>query len=76
MKLLFNISPALKKGLAISTLFFFQSLAWAQEKKLDVDINVNEKSSEWYEQTWVWVAGGAIFIIIIVGLLRGRGSKD
>jgi len=37
---------------------------------------VNKKGNEWFEQPWVWVVGGAIFIIIIVGLLRGRGRKD
>jgi hypothetical protein len=75
MKLLFSISATAKKYLAICTFFFFQTLVWAQEK-VDVDITVNKKGSEWYQQPWVWVVGGAIFIIIIVGLLRGRGRKD
>jgi len=76
MKPSFRISATLKKYLAIGIFFFFQTLACAQEKKLDVDISVNKKGNEWFEQPWVWVVGGAIFIIIIVGLLRGRGRKD
>lgn len=75
MKSLFSISATAKKYLAISTFFFFQTLVWAQEKKLDVDISVNKKGNEWYEQPWVWVAGGAVFILILVALLRGRGKK-
>lgn len=76
MKPLFNISATLKKYLAISTFFFFQTLVWAQEKKLEVDINVNDKGKDWYEQPWAWVAGGAVFILLLVALLRGRGKKD
>ena len=75
MKYLFSISATAKKYLAISIFFFFQTLVWAQEKKLDVDISVNKKGNEWYEQPWVWVAGGAVFILILVAILRGRGKK-
>ena len=51
------------------------ALAFAQDdKKLDVDINVN-KQSEWYAQPWVWIIGGAVFILLLVALLRG-GKKD
>ena len=60
--------------LLMAGLFSLQS--WAQEKKLDVDINVNKKDSNWYQQPWVWVVGGAVFIIILVALLRGGGKKE
>jgi hypothetical protein len=76
MKQLFSINATAKKYLAISLFFFFQSFLWAQEKKLEVDINVNKKGDDWYMQPWVWVVGGAVFILILVGLLRGRGKKD
>ncbi|HZI52712.1 MAG TPA: hypothetical protein VFD56_03375 [Chitinophagaceae bacterium] len=49
-------------------------LAFAQEKGLDVDINVN-KENEWYKQTWVWVVGGAVFILLLVALLRSGSPK-
>jgi hypothetical protein len=55
---------------------FFSFLSWAQDKKVDVDINVNKKDSNWYQQPWVWIVGGAVFIIIIVALLRGGGKKE
>jgi hypothetical protein len=29
----------------------------------------------WYSSPWVWVVGGAIFILLLVALLRG-GSRD
>lgn len=51
-------------GLMISFQIF------AQDGGLDVDIDIGKP--EWYEQPWVWVVGGAIFILILVGLLRRR----
>lgn len=51
-------------GLLISMQIF------AQDGGLDIDIDVGQP--EWYEQTWVWVVGGAIFILILIGLLRKK----
>jgi hypothetical protein len=42
----------------------------AQEKGLDIDIDINKK--EWYEQTWVLVTGGAIVLILIVLAARKK----
>jgi hypothetical protein len=50
------------------------ALLWAQEKKVDVDINVG-KEQQWYAQPWMWVVGGAVFILLLVALLRGGKSK-
>ena len=75
MKSLLNISSSLKKFFILCTVFFFQGLAWAQDKKVDVDINVGKKESDWYQQPWVWVVGGAIFLLILVGLLKGGTKK-
>ena len=50
-------------------------LTWAQEKKLDVDIDVNKKDDTWYKQPWVWVVGAAVFIIILVAILKS-GKKE
>ncbi len=59
-------------------LFFLVTLqALAQtDKKVDVDINVGKDNSNWYQQPWVWIVGGAVFIIILVALLSGRGKKE
>ena len=43
--------------------------------KLDVDINVDKGGTQWYQQTWVWIVGGAVFILLLVAMLRGSGSK-
>ena len=47
----------------------------AQDKGIDIDIDV-KKENEWYQKPWVWVIGGAVFILLLVALLRGnKGSK-
>jgi hypothetical protein len=50
-------------------------VAFAQEKGIDVDINV-KKETAWYQQPWIWVVGGAIFILLLAAILRGNTSKE
>lgn len=67
------------KSICATILMFFTSLiaAFTQEtSKLDVDINLGGTKSEvWYTQTWVWIVGGLIFILLLVALLRGGGNN-
>jgi hypothetical protein len=72
MKQLFKISATFKKSLLLIALLFSQSLIWAQDKTVDVNLNVNKGENDWYAQPWILVVGGAVFIIIIVALLRGK----
>jgi hypothetical protein len=67
-------------GLQLLIAFFFFNLialvSFAQDKGIDVDINV-KKESQWYQQPWVWVIGGAVFILLLAAILRSnRTSKD
>jgi len=56
---------------------FYSFFLWAQDKKTDVDINVNKGGGgAWYSSPIVWVIGGAVFILLLVALLRGGGNKD
>ena len=60
-----------KKGVAWFLLALVLPLInLAQDKKIDIDINKKD-SSQWYTQPWVWIVGGAIFILLLVALLRG-----
>ena len=47
---------------------------YAQDKKIDVNIGIDKGDSQWYKEPWVWVVGGAVFILLLVALLRG-GKK-
>jgi hypothetical protein len=60
--------------LLIAAIFSFQS--WAQEKGVDVNITVDKKNSNWYQQPWVWIVGGAVFILLLVAIVRGSGKKE
>ena len=61
------------------TTFFLSCLlsvvSFAQDKGIDVDINV-KKESAWYQNPVVWVIGGAVFILLLVALLRGGEKKS
>ena len=42
----------------------------------DVNVDINKGGGDWYTQPWVWIVGGAIFILLLVVLLRSNSSKD
>jgi|OpeIllAssembly_1097287.scaffolds.fasta_scaffold1030639_1 hypothetical protein len=49
--------------------------AFAQDKGLDIDIDLSPEPV-WYEQTWLLVAAGAaVFILILVAILKNNGKK-
>lgn len=76
MKQVKKLNAAIKSFAAVVVLLCVQSLAWAQEKKVDVDINVDKGGGDWYAKPWVWIVGGAIFLLLLVALLRGGGRRD
>ena len=62
------------------TMFFttllISVLAIAQDKKVDVNINTKSGSDSFFTQPWVWVVGGAVFLLLLVALLRNNNSKN
>ena len=54
---------------------FYSVLTFAQDKGVDVDISL-KKENEWYQNPIVWVIGGAVFILLLVALLRGGERKS
>ena len=68
----------LKMFFALIVLNLVQIVLWAQEetttstKKVDVSV---ESSENWYASPWVWVIGAAVFILLLVALLRGGSSR-
>jgi hypothetical protein len=75
MKSLQKISTGFKSLLVFIMLCFVQVIAFAQDKKVDVDINTNS-GGNWYAQPWVWIVGGAVFLLLLVALMRGNSNKD
>jgi hypothetical protein len=39
------------------------------------EIKVTDGDANWYASPWVWVVGGAVFILLLVALTRGGGSR-
>ena len=57
---------------------FFSVAAIAQEGGgADVKVDINKGSGDnWYAQPWVWIVGVAVFILLLVALLRGGGRRS
>jgi hypothetical protein len=70
-----KVSTRLKFALSTLVLFLVNIALYAQEKKVDVDIDLNKNDAQWYNNPVVWVIGGAVFILLLVALLRGGKAK-
>ncbi len=76
MKRILNFARALRHIALLFFLSLIQTAVLAQDGG-GVDIKVTkESSSTWYTQPWVWIVGGAVFILLLVALLRGGGNKN
>lgn len=69
-KFLQRIGPTIA---AIFLTFMYFPILNAQDKKVEIDIGV-DREPVWYQQPWAWILGAAIFILLLVALLRG-GKK-
>ena len=49
--------------------------AVAQDKTVDVNISTDKGGGGFFSSPWVWVVGVAVFILLLVALMRGGGSK-
>jgi cell division protein FtsW (lipid II flippase) len=66
-----KISLFSKKTLLAVSILLLSTLTYAQDKKVDININSKSDNENVFMQPWVWVVGGAIFILLLVALLRG-----
>ncbi|HEY0732392.1 MAG TPA: hypothetical protein VGD33_08230 [Chitinophagaceae bacterium] len=64
------------KSLPLLFLSVFVSLAGFGQDKKEVDITIGtEKNDNFFAQPWVWIVGAAVFILLLVAILRS-GSKS
>jgi hypothetical protein len=68
----------MKKATMSLMTIFISMVLWAQEKTTDVNIDVNKDTTtaNWYASPWVWVVGAAVFIILLVALTSGGRSRS
>lgn len=48
----------------------------AKDINVDLDIDKGGGGGAFYTQPWVWIVGGAVFILLLVALMRGRGGRN
>ncbi|MDB5232640.1 MAG: hypothetical protein JWN76_3445 [Chitinophagaceae bacterium] len=70
----FILQTRLSIILAFLTLFTSIS-TFAQDKKVDVNITTGSNDAFW-GSPWVWIIGVAVFILLLVALLRGGRRAD
>jgi hypothetical protein len=50
------------------------ALAFAQDQAVDLTVKTEKVTTVWYNEWWVWAAGVAVFLIVIVALTN-RGNR-
>jgi len=75
MKTIKNFVFVVKYAVSLILLCVLQSAAWAQEKGAEVNVKISKSNDNWYAQPWVWIVGAAVFILLLVALLRGNKSS-
>lgn len=77
MKSVLSMPKSISRGLAVLFLTIINFAAFAQDNGGGVSVSINKDGGgSWYSHPWVWVIGAAIFILLLVALLRGGGNKD
>lgn len=71
------IEKSWRRLVVLFTGLLFSVALFAQEGGADIDVDINKDSGgTWYAQPWVWIIGGAVFILLLVALLRGNRARD
>ena len=63
-----------KSWLMVITVFF-NVILFAQDKSVDINVTTEKKTNFW-GSPWVWVVGAAVFILLLVAILRGGSRRD
>jgi apolipoprotein N-acyltransferase len=67
----------MKKTTAFLTLLAISLYSLAQDStSVAVTSTERTETTTWYTQPWAWVVGGAVFILLLVALVKSGGSKN
>lgn len=69
-----TIRTAMQSFLMLIMTLLASVVAYAQETK-EVDVDINAEGGDFFASPWVWVVGVAVFILLLVALMRGGGSR-
>ncbi|MBK8522377.1 MAG: hypothetical protein WAT20_12650 [Ferruginibacter sp.] len=71
-----NAKKLSNRAALLLTTLLLSCYSFAQDKKIDVNINTkSDNGDSFFMQPWVWIVGGAVFILLLIALLRGNNSK-
>ncbi len=71
-----QLTLKLKHGFFLFMLAFVSTIVLAQDStSTSVTTTTSTKETTWYSSPWVWVAGAALFILLLAAILRGNSSK-
>ena len=62
-----------RKSILFFSVFAFGFVCFAQDKQVDVNINV--KKDNFWDQPWVWIVGAAVFVLLLAAILRSGGRR-
>ena len=62
--------------LLLSCLNFVLLAQDSTSTKTTTRTTTSSTETTWYTQPWVWVVGGAVFLIILVALLKGSSTSN
>jgi hypothetical protein len=68
-------SPSFQKLFFVISTLLMALITFAQDKK-EIDVNVNSNKNNFWGQPWVWVVGAAVFILLLVAILRSGRRGD
>lgn len=54
---------------------FISASSWAKEAGAAIDISTTKDDSLWHYFPWIWVTGGAIFILLLLAVIRTHQKK-
>ena len=69
-----TISAFFQRLLLAVTATFLTMISFGQDGDKKVDINVSTNKDNFWASPWVWVIGGAVFVLLLAAILRGNNS--
>ena len=69
-----SVGHYLQKAILFFSGVLISVISFAQDKK-EIDVNVNSNKNNFWGQPWIWVVGGAVFILLLVAILRSGGNR-
>ena len=64
----------MKKYLCLVATSLYAGLLLAQDETKVSDVAINTNSDQWYASPWLWVAGAALFILLLVALTNKKND--